>query len=182
MAFHDHLARDPKSEEEFWAIIKETFAQVEGVLTDYPVETREEALQPRRFSPGDSIRYRAISAGYDNRDYFLELGRQLMTEVALQIEARKLTPKFAKDWGVIMMCRGFISAYILDDSDGLGNLRGGLKRASLYNRDAQRKWIAHLLLHWIDKGLKRKESGEFRRRTSEYVVAAHSIAQLVAGR
>jgi hypothetical protein len=25
MAFYDYLARDPKSEEEFWAIIEETF-------------------------------------------------------------------------------------------------------------------------------------------------------------
>jgi hypothetical protein len=39
MAFHDHLARDPKSEEEFWTIIEETFVQVQGVLADYPVES-----------------------------------------------------------------------------------------------------------------------------------------------
>ena len=44
MAFDDVLARDPKSEEEFWEIIEETFVQVEGALTDYPAETREEAL------------------------------------------------------------------------------------------------------------------------------------------
>jgi hypothetical protein len=44
MAFSDDLARDPKSEEEFWEIIEETFVQVEGVLADYPVETRDEAL------------------------------------------------------------------------------------------------------------------------------------------
>lgn len=44
MAFDDILARDPKSEKEFWAIIEETFVLVEGSLTDYPVETRDEAL------------------------------------------------------------------------------------------------------------------------------------------
>jgi hypothetical protein len=44
MAFYDDLARDPKSEEEFWAIIEETYVQVEGALTAYPTETREEAL------------------------------------------------------------------------------------------------------------------------------------------
>ncbi len=32
MAFDDVLARDPKSEEEFWEIIEETFVQVEGAL------------------------------------------------------------------------------------------------------------------------------------------------------
>ena len=44
MAFYDDLARDPKTEAEFWTIIEETFIRVNGVLTDYPVETPEEAL------------------------------------------------------------------------------------------------------------------------------------------
>jgi hypothetical protein len=44
MSFDDILAFDPKSEEEFWTIIEDTFAQVKSVLTDYQVETREEAL------------------------------------------------------------------------------------------------------------------------------------------
>jgi hypothetical protein len=44
MAFYDDLARDPKNEKEFWTIIEETFVQVEGALTAYPTETREEAL------------------------------------------------------------------------------------------------------------------------------------------
>jgi hypothetical protein len=44
MAFDDDLARDPKSEEEFWTIIEETFVQIEGALAGYPVETRDEAL------------------------------------------------------------------------------------------------------------------------------------------
>jgi hypothetical protein len=30
MAFSDDLARDPKSEKEFWQIIEDTFVQVEG--------------------------------------------------------------------------------------------------------------------------------------------------------
>jgi len=33
MAFDDVLARDPKREGEFWAMIEETFVQVEGALT-----------------------------------------------------------------------------------------------------------------------------------------------------
>jgi hypothetical protein len=125
MAFDDILARDPKSEEEFWAIIEETFVQVKGVLTDYPVETREEALDGTlrdgnfRDIAVSIIRYRGVDEGIDSRDYFLELGRRLLPEVERQIEARELTPKFAKDWGVVMMCHGFISAHVLDDSDGL---------------------------------------------------------------
>ena len=132
MAFSDDLARDPKSEEEFWAIIEETFVQVEGALTDYPAETREEALagtlRDGNFKDASLsfIRYRGVREDLDSRDYFLELGRRVLPEVERQIKARKLTPKFAKDWGVVMMCHGFISAHILDDSDGLDRVRAGL--------------------------------------------------------
>jgi hypothetical protein len=104
MAFHDHLARDPKSEEEFWAIIEETFAEVKSVLTDYEVETREGALEGTlrgrnfRNTAVLFIRYRGVDPDYDSRDYFLELGRRVLHEVGPQINARKLTPKFAKDW------------------------------------------------------------------------------------
>src|SRR5262249_31990227 len=110
MAFHDYLARDPSSEEEFWIIIEETFVQVKGVLTDYRVEKREEALSGTlrggnfRDTAVSIVRYRAVHGEVDNREYLLELGRASFPEVARQIKARKLTPKFAKDWGVVMMC------------------------------------------------------------------------------
>ena len=160
MAFIDDLARDPKSEKEFWTIIEETFVNVKGVLTDYPAETRDEALAGtlRGGKSKDAslsfIRYRGVREDLDSRDYFLELGRRFLPEVEQQIKTRKLTPKFAKDWGVVMMCHGFIASHILDDSDGLFQTRAGQSG----NRDAQRKYVAHLLLHWIGQGLKRKEA------------------------
>ncbi len=164
MAFIDDLARDPKSEEEFWTIIEDTFDQVKGALSDYLVETRDEALAGTlrirhkgdsfRSSPGDIIRDRGVDSAYDSRDYFLDLGRRLLPGVERQIEARRLTPKFAKDWGVIMMCHGFIASHILDDSDGLSHVRAG----SIFNRDAQRKWIAHQLLGRIDSGCTRQQA------------------------
>jgi hypothetical protein len=158
MAFYDDLARDPKSKEEFWTIIEETFEQVQGALTDYPAETREEALDGAL--RGDNfkdaslsfIRHRGVREDLDSRDYFLELGRRVLPEVALQIKARKLTPKFAKDWGVVMMCHGFISAHILDDSDGFSHVRAGLKSADIRNREAQRKWIARQILPLLKPG------------------------------
>jgi hypothetical protein len=164
MAFDDILARNPKSEEEFWAIIEETFVQVEGALTDYPAETREEALDGtlRRGNFKDAslsfIRYRGVREDLDSRDYFLELGRRVLPEVAPQIKARKLTPKFAKDWGVVMMCHGFISAHILDDSDDLRDVRRGLKTGSIRSKNAQRKWLAHLIIREIDSGKNRTEA------------------------
>jgi hypothetical protein len=155
MAFYDSLARDPKTEDEFWKIIEETFVQVEPTLTDYPVETREEALEPQRYAPGDLIRYRGASEDYDSRDYFLELGRKFVPGVKRQIKRRRLTPKFAKDWGVVMMCHGFIAAHVLDDSDALGHVRAGLQSGKSRSRDSQRKWIAHQLLPLIDQGIDR---------------------------
>jgi hypothetical protein len=154
VAFYDDLARDPKSEEEFWQIIEETFEQIEGALTDYPVETREEALEQQRSVPLESIRYRGASEHYYSRDYFLGLGRQILPEVERQITARKLTPKFAKDWGVFMMCHGFISARIRDDSDGLSHIRAGKKTRS---KEAQRKCVARQILALMKSGLVRVE-------------------------
>jgi hypothetical protein len=176
MAFYDELARDPKSEREFWTTIEETFVQVEGALTDYPAETREDALAGTL--RGDNfkdaslsfIRHRGVREDLDSRDYFLELGRRVLTEVALQIKARKLTPKFAKDWGVVMMCHGFISAHILDDSDGLSHVRAGKKTAGIRSKDAQRKWVAHQLLRWIDSGSTRKRAeGKVEARISAII-------------
>jgi hypothetical protein len=146
MAFHDGLARDPKGGDEFWKIIGETFEQVEPTLTSYPVETREEALEPQRSSPGDLIRYRGASTNYDSRDYFLTLGRRFVPRVRRQINSRRLTPKFAKDWGVVMMCHGFIAAHVLDDSDALSQVRAGKSSAKIRSKDAQRRWVARQIL------------------------------------
>jgi hypothetical protein len=146
MAFDDILARDPKSEEEFWAIIEETFVQIEGALTAHPAETREEALagtlRGGNFKDASLsfIRHRGVREDLDSRDYFLELGRRVLPEVAWQIDARELTLKFTKDWGVAMMCHGFISAHILDDSDGLFHARAGKSSARTRNTDPQKRW------------------------------------------
>jgi hypothetical protein len=102
------------------------------------------------------IRYRGVDKDVDSRDHFLELGRKFLPKVTRQVKARRLTPKFARNWGVVMTCHGFISAHILDDSDGLSHLRAGRKSAERRNKDAQRKYVARLLLHWIDRGYKRK--------------------------
>jgi hypothetical protein len=145
MAFSDDLARDPKSEKEFWRIIEDTFVQVEGVLTAYRVEVREEALAGTlrlegggtfRDPTADIIRYRDVDKDVDSRDYFLTLGREFVRRVEKQIKGRRLTPKFAKDWGVVMMCHGFIAAHILDDSDSLTQTRAGLKSGQIRSKRA----------------------------------------------
>jgi hypothetical protein len=158
MAFYDSLARNPKNEDEFWNIIEETFAQVEPTLTRYPVETREEALDPQRCSPGDLIRYRGASKDYDSRDYFLTLGRKFVPRVERQIKRRVLTTKFTKDWGVVMMCHGFIAAHVLDDSDALSHARGGKLSAKARTKDPQKKWAARQILAMMKSGLTRVQA------------------------
>ena len=86
MAFSDDLARDPKSDNEFWTIIEDTFVQVKSALTDYPVETRDEALAAP-YAAATSKTHHFPSFGIaecdkdlDSRDYFLELGRRFLPE------------------------------------------------------------------------------------------------------
>ena len=178
MAFHDYLARDPKSDKEFWAIIEETFAQVEGVLTAYPAETREEALagtlRDGKFKDASLsfIRYRGVREDLDSRDYFLELGRRFLPKVQQQIKRRKLTPKFAKDWGVFMMCHGFISARIRDDSDGLSHIRAGKKTRS---KESQRKCVARQILAIMETGLTRGQAdARLGTRIAEFAIVENS--------
>ena len=52
------------------------------------------------------------------------------------------------------MCHGFISAHILDDSDGLDRVRSGQSG----NKNAQRKWLAHLIIREIDSGQNRVDA------------------------
>jgi hypothetical protein len=162
VAFSDDLARNPKSEKEFWTIIEDTFIQVEGALFGYRVETKEEAFtgtlrirnkgDTYRSSPGDFIRYRGVDEDYDSREYFLKLGRKFVPEVERQIRSRRLTPQFAKDWGVVMMCHGFISAHILDDSDGLFHARAGRLSVEARNKDPRRRWVARQILGFMKPG------------------------------
>jgi hypothetical protein len=174
MAFSDDLARDPRSQKEFWAIIEDTLVQVEGVLFDYRVETKEEAFtgalrirdegDTHRSSPGDFIRYRGVDEDYDSREYFLNLGRKFVPEVERQIRSRRLTPRFAKNWGVVMMCHGFISAHILDDSDGLFHARAAQKSAKIRSKDTQKKWAAHQILAMMESGLRRGQAARHEDR------------------
>ncbi len=51
-----------------------------------------------------------------------------------------------------MMCHGFISAHILDDSDGLSRNRAGLLSVASRNTDAQKKWAARQILGLMKSG------------------------------
>ena len=133
MAFDDILARDPKSEEEFWTIIEETFVQVKASsLTIRWRHRKKRLLAPfaaetsrTRHCPSFAIvEFERISTAATTSS---SSDGGFCSKSSGKSKRRKLTPKFAKDWGVVMMCHGFISAHILDDSDGLSHNRGGLR-------------------------------------------------------
>jgi hypothetical protein len=164
MAFEEGWARDPKNDNDFWNIVEETFSMVEYVLHEHRVETRDEALAGTlRLEGGgtfrdlmaDIIRYRGVDKDVDSRDYFLSLGRKFLPRVKHQIRSRRLTPKFAKDWGVVMMCHGFISAHILDDSDGLFHARAARLSAEARNKDPRKRWVARQILGFMKPGPRR---------------------------
>jgi len=101
------------------------------------------------------IRDRGVRDDLDSRDYFLELGRKILTDVERQIKARQLTAKFAKDWGVVLMCHGFISSHIIDDSDGFNHNRAGLLSAQTRYREPQKRWVARQILGMMQPGRRR---------------------------
>ena len=132
----------------------------------HPVETRKDALagtlrfnkddRSYKGNPGAFIRYRGTSDDYDSRQNYLNEGRQLIDVVETQIKARQITKDFVLNWGKISVARGFIEAYILDDSDGVSHLVAGQNSGQKRNSDPQRHWVARLLLSHIDCGATRR--------------------------
>ena len=53
-----------------------------------------------------------------------------------------------------MFCHGYIASFVLDDTDDLVQKRGSIKTGKLRSKDAQRKWIAHIMVPLIDSGMK----------------------------
>jgi hypothetical protein len=95
--------------------------------------------------------------------------------VERQIKRRRLTPKFAKDWGVVMMCHGFIAAHVLDDSDALGHVRAGLQSGKSRSRAPQRKWISQKLLPLIDQGIDRGKAEEMVAKQVKNILDRHEF-------
>jgi hypothetical protein len=172
---YELLAEADANEDGFWQNIEEAFVQVEATFRDYPLETRDQALNQEitRFSFPHKIGFRNVSKDMDSREHFYELGRRAVASVAIQIERREFNLKFAHDWGVAMMCHGFMVAHILDDSDDLKHARGGQKSGRLRSKNPQRKWIAHQLIPLLDSGVKRADAE---------VIVAERIKEIIKGK
>jgi hypothetical protein len=86
-----------------------------------------------------------------------------------------LTPQFAKDWGVVMMCHGFISAHILDDSNGLNYFRAGQKSRKIRSKGTQKKWVARQILAMMKAGLTRGQAhARLGTKIAEFAIVGHS--------
>jgi hypothetical protein len=178
MPISKEIEKSP-TDDEFWKEIEEEFIQVEGVLEGHRVETYEEARSGElRFwdggksfkgSGGAFIRYRKIGPDDDSLGYFLELGRKTLPDVRRGIKRRRLTSRFAIAWGTAMMCRGFVSAYILDDSDDLSHERGGWKGAKSRSVERQKKWAAHQILRLMENAARSRAEDQFVTKLNAFI-------------
>lgn len=164
--YNDHVLRIPVDEEDLWKVLREHFVLVRDAL-EMPVETKEQAFDVEFQSTpqaklarisGGLIRYRDVSEENNQRDYYLEMGLGLIPYIKKALDAQKLTPEFVQQWGKVMFCYGFVVSHIFDDSDDLAQMRGGLKRGKQRSKDAQRKWIAHIMIPLINGGMTRSQA------------------------
>ncbi|MEF2549408.1 hypothetical protein VQ045_19900 [Aurantimonas sp. E1-2-R+4] len=186
--YNDDVTRVPRNEDELWEVLREQFEFVRDVLYDLEVETREEALEnvhherlPNgRYARGgmNVIRYRGTCVELGQRDHYLAMGRDLLPYIEQAIDQRQYTPDFVQQWGKIMFCHGMVAAFVFDDTDDLAHDRAGWITGQKRSKDAQRKWIAHLMIPLVDKGLPRSEA---EGRIFEYVDGLLSEGSFPAG-
>ncbi len=164
--YNDNVLRIPADEADLWKVLQEQFVLVRDAL-EMPVETREQAFDIEYQSTpqaklarisGGLIRYRDVSEENNQRDYYLEMGLDLIPYIKDALKERKLTPEFVQQWGKLMFCFGYTVSHIFDDSDDLALMRAGLRRGRQRSKDAQRKWIAHIMIPLIDGGMKRNQA------------------------
>lgn len=161
--YNKDVLRIPSDESDMWDLLWEQFEYVRHILYELPVEDKEGALTNVFHDRGDGkinrgrmavIRYRDTGDELDQRDHYLDLGRELLPYVHQALDEKKLTPEFVQQWGKVMFCHGYIASYVFDDTDDLTNVRKG----KLGNRDSQRKWLAHIIVPLRNSGMIREEA------------------------
>jgi hypothetical protein len=172
--YDDQLTRIPANDDELWQVLTDSLDLIEMTLLDTAVETEDAALEARD-SSFMSIRYRGVSVEEDNRDYFLEMGRELLPLVRGAVAARDMSPGLIQRWGMLQFCHGYIAAHILDDTDPLVSRRAGLKRGRQVSKNTQRKWLAHVILGLRKMGWTRAEAEERVVEIIEQVRTSNSI-------
>ena len=159
MIYYDTWEGLPKTDDQFWQRLEESFAYINDDLLSR-VETREEALERDEFGKkrehfGGVIRYRDTD-DRDNLLFFREKGIGLLAEVRCLLDERSFTRELLIRWGELMYCHGWISNAVFSGGDDLGYGRAALEGTRAKNRDAQRRWVAHLLAAELDQGKPRQ--------------------------
>lgn len=134
----------PKDLNHFWEMAERNFESAQHVLEDYPLESKEDAVQDEHHAPMLVIAYRNVSSDYDQRSHYFEMGRSLLPEVRRLLDLRQLSPEFCQQWGKLMFCHGFIASYVFDDSDDVAPERNAQKSAAVRSPDLHQRWLAHL--------------------------------------
>lgn len=157
--YDDDTIRIPANLDELWKILWEQFVFVRHVLWELPVETKEDALKNAYHYETEHgvnrntmgvVRYRDIDGELGQRDYFLEMGRELLPYIHQSIDERKLTAEFVQQWGKIMFCHGYIASFVFDDTDDLAQERNRKKAIETTKRTSQHVFLARLLLYFMD--------------------------------
>lgn len=184
--YNDDVLRIPADEADLWKILQEHFDLARYVL-EMPLETKEQAFDVDFQSTSDAqrargsmglIRYRNVSEENDQREYYLNIGLELIPFIKEALKIQRLTPELVQQWGKLMFCHGYIATHVFDDGDDLAQTRGGLKRGRQRSKDAQRKWIAHIIIPLIDGGMKRAQAES---EVVRHVIAARDDEALRGG-
>ena len=168
--YNEDVTRVPRDADDLWVVLREQFDFVRDVLWDTEIETHEDALDNIYHRQNDAgavqrgsmaaIRYRGTSEELNQLDHFLEMGRSLLPFIDQEIDERRMSPEFVQQWGKVMFCHGFVAAHVFDDTDVLAHQRAGRKTGQMRSKDAQRKWLAHIMVPLMDAGLKRAQAEE----------------------
>lgn len=134
----------PRDDDHFWEMVEDNFEFARHVLEDYPLETRQEALEHGRKPAFHVLAYRGTSEEMDQRDYYYEMGNSLLSDVRTLIERRELSLEFVQQWGKLMFCHGMLATYVFDDADPLAAARGAHESAKARSPEKHRRWLAHV--------------------------------------
>lgn len=140
--YDDEATASPLNIDHFWEMVEMNLEYARHVLEDYPLQTKEEALEMGPPPAFLVLGYRGTSVEMDQRGHFYHMGRALLPRVARLIEKRALTLEFVQQWGKLMFCHGMLANYIFEDSDPLHARRGASNSARSRNADLQRLWLA----------------------------------------
>lgn len=165
--YDEDVLHVPADENEMWELLRRQFEHAAQDLLNHPLETRASALENRFYREVDGrfqrdglsvIRYRSISEEMDQRGHFIRMAHSLLPYVGQALDDQRLTPEFVQQWGKLMFCHGYVVSHIFDDSDDLALARAGLRRGKQRSKNAQRKWIANIMIPLIDSGMKREDA------------------------